>query len=564
MSSLDAMRGGGFEVLRRFAKARAPVERCDLCGLEIGPDHDHLIDPAERRLVCACGACAVLFSAQAGTKFKRVPQDVTRTRRADDQRLRSGRRSGCRSIWRSSTTARRRDGWWPATPVRRARRSPCWSSRPGRKSSASIPSSPACSPTSRRCWSTACAAARTRTACFLVPIDQCFRLVGIIRMQWKGFTGGTAVWEEIDGFFAELARWRARRGQGSVPDLSFQVEGAEVTPFAMVPLLTFRLRVTNAAPDETIHNVVLRCQIQIESTRRKYQREEEAALRDLFGEPERWGQTLRAMLWTHASVVVPAVHRRDGRRAAGRLQLRLQRGGDQVFLRARWTERSRWISSSAAACSIRTAEGALQVAPISWSQEARFRLPVEHLAGADGGVLPEHAPGSSSGGTCSTGCTSTRCARASRPGSRRSSACSRRWTRKPRYEPARRSDRIASALLYEGYMLYPYRRSAVKNRQRFNFGVIYPEAHSRARQGAIPARCRPSVSCRATRPPGSTSRVRFLHLFARAPDAARASPSGTTPSSATSRWPAPRSATSSTAPRSCRFALPAGESRAAR
>ena len=66
-------RSAAFEVLRRFAKARAPVERCDLCGLEIGAEHDHLIDPAERRLACACGACAVLFSAQAGTRYKRVP-----------------------------------------------------------------------------------------------------------------------------------------------------------------------------------------------------------------------------------------------------------------------------------------------------------------------------------------------------------------------------------------------------------------------------------------------------------------------------------------------------------
>ena len=55
-----------------------------------------------------------------------------------------------------------------------------------------------------------------------------------------------------------------------MPDLSFQVEGAEVTPYAMVPLLTFRLRATNAPPDEAIQNVVLRCQIQIEATRRHY------------------------------------------------------------------------------------------------------------------------------------------------------------------------------------------------------------------------------------------------------------------------------------------------------
>ena len=54
-------------------------------------------------------------------------------------------------------------------------------------------------------------------ACFLVPIDQCFRLVGIIRMQWKGFTGGNAVWEEIDRFFADLARVArpARQGLGA-------------------------------------------------------------------------------------------------------------------------------------------------------------------------------------------------------------------------------------------------------------------------------------------------------------------------------------------------------------
>jgi hypothetical protein len=46
-------------------------------------------------------------------------------------------------------------------------------------------------------------------AYFLAPIDQCFRLVGLIRTHWRGFTGGSVVWEEIDGFFGDLAR-RAR------------------------------------------------------------------------------------------------------------------------------------------------------------------------------------------------------------------------------------------------------------------------------------------------------------------------------------------------------------------
>ena len=45
-------------------------------------------------------------------------------------------------------------------------------------------------------------------------------------------------------------------------------------------------------------------------------------------------------------------------------------------------------------------------------------------------------------------------------------------------------DAIANAVLYEGYMLYPYRPSSVKNRQRFNFGVLYPRAYSEAQTGS--------------------------------------------------------------------------------
>jgi hypothetical protein len=46
--------------------------------------------------------------------------------------------------------------------------------------------------------------------------------------------------------------------------------------------------------------------------------------------------------------------------------------------------------------------------------------------------------------------------------------------------------RIARAILYEGYMLYPYRPSAIKNQQRFNFGVVYPQAYSEAQKGSDP------------------------------------------------------------------------------
>ena len=91
-----------------------------------------------------------------------------------------------------------------------------------------------------------------------------------------------------------------------MPDLSFKVEEAVAVPFAAAPTLAFKLRIANAIPGESIHTVALRCQIQIETTRRRYSAEEQMGMLDLFGEPERWSHTLRRLLWTHVSVVVPA------------------------------------------------------------------------------------------------------------------------------------------------------------------------------------------------------------------------------------------------------------------
>jgi Family of unknown function (DUF6084) len=94
----------------------------------------------------------------------------------------------------------------------------------------------------------------------------------------------------------------------SVPDLSFTVERALPEPHAAAPLLVFKLRIAEVANESeptTIPAIALRCQIRIEPTRRQYAPKEKERLLDLFGEPERWGQTVRSALWTHASVVVP-------------------------------------------------------------------------------------------------------------------------------------------------------------------------------------------------------------------------------------------------------------------
>jgi hypothetical protein len=84
-------------------------------------------------------------------------------------------------------------------------------------------------------------------------------------------------------------------------------------------------------------------------------------------------------------------------------------------------------------------------------------------------------------------------------------------------------DNIVKAVLYEGYMLYPYRPSAVKNRQRFNFGVLYPRAYSE-KQGGVDA-CTMQTEClvRGGDNAQCLVRARFLRMVARSVGRLRAS-----------------------------------------
>src|SRR5919204_267954 len=94
-----------------------------------------------------------------------------------------------------------------------------------------------------------------------------------------------------------------------MPDLNFQVEGAEPERYAAAPQLLFRLRLTEAPPagarPTPVNAVALRCQVRIEPGRRRYTPAEQGRLLDLFGTPERWGQTLRPFPWAQISAVVP-------------------------------------------------------------------------------------------------------------------------------------------------------------------------------------------------------------------------------------------------------------------
>jgi hypothetical protein len=160
-----------------------------------------------------------------------------------------------------------------------------------------------------------------------------------------------------------------------MPDLHFQIESAETVPFAAVPMLAFRLRVTNSLILQAIHSIGLHAQIQIETPKRRYSGAEQERLLDLFGEPERWGQTLRPMLWTHADVTVPAFEDNVA------VELRVPCSFDFNLAATKYFHGLSdgdipLIFLFSGSCFYAGVRGGLEVAPIPWSKECRFRLPV--------------------------------------------------------------------------------------------------------------------------------------------------------------------------------------------
>jgi len=160
-----------------------------------------------------------------------------------------------------------------------------------------------------------------------------------------------------------------------MPDLHYAIESAHSVPYAAVPTLAFQLRVEDRAQTQAIHSIALHAQIQIETPRRRYSAGDQENLSDLFGEPGRWGQTLRPMLWTHADVTVPAFSK------SAAVELHVPCSFDFNLAATKYFHGladgdSPLIFLFSGSCFYSSGEGGLEVAPIPWSKEARFRLPV--------------------------------------------------------------------------------------------------------------------------------------------------------------------------------------------
>jgi hypothetical protein len=144
----------------------------------------------------------------------------------------------------------------------------------------------------------------------------------------------------------------------------------------ITPALAFDLRVANSVPEQSIQAVLLRCQILIEVARRHYTPAEQDQLRELFDEPGRWGDTLRPMTLANTSLNLPAFCGSTGHLITVPCTLDFNVGTAKYF---------RGITDGDIPLSFLFSgsvfylgcEGALQISPIPWNKEARFRLPVQ-------------------------------------------------------------------------------------------------------------------------------------------------------------------------------------------
>jgi hypothetical protein len=166
-------------------------------------------------------------------------------------------------------------------------------------------------------------------------------------------------------------QFRRRR----LPELHFQVEGIEAVAYAATPLLALKLRITNLPADEAVHSLTLRCQVQIEPSKRRYVAPEQEKLVDLFGAPERWGRTVKPMHWMNTSVVVPGF--------TGETLVSVELPCTFDFNVAATKYFAALTSGEIPMCVMFSGtvfyqddEGALQISQVPWDRECNFRLPV--------------------------------------------------------------------------------------------------------------------------------------------------------------------------------------------
>ncbi len=202
MSSRLARLTQGAPVREPAQPAAAPAEQCDLCAAPVAPAHRHIVDLDDRRLLCACRACALLFDSDAagGGHLRLLP---TRRRRLDAFVIEDAGWDRLRipvdmAFFFHSTQSERVLAFYPspAGPTESLLELDAWTGLEA--------ANPVLAELQPDVEALLVSRARDMREYWIVPIDDCYELVGLIRSRWRGFGGGEEVWAAIDGFFDDL------------------------------------------------------------------------------------------------------------------------------------------------------------------------------------------------------------------------------------------------------------------------------------------------------------------------------------------------------------------------
>lgn len=194
-----------FATLRQFARSKRPLERCELCSSGLGREHPHLVEIALRQIVCACDACATLFDGMAGSRYKRVSrraQFLTDFQMTDAQWENLLIPINMAFFFSSSMEGRIVTLYpSPAGAVESLLPLDAWSEIVQENAVLKQLQSDIEALLVNR---VGLAHNLSGAEYYIAPIDDCYRLVGLIRANWKGLSGGSEVWIEIGRFFSDL------------------------------------------------------------------------------------------------------------------------------------------------------------------------------------------------------------------------------------------------------------------------------------------------------------------------------------------------------------------------
>jgi hypothetical protein len=176
------------------------VERCELCGGEVPERHGHLLDAKTRRLSCACEPCSVLFVHRGASGYLRVPRTVRRLAdfaitgaEWESLRIPIGLAFFVHNIAEDRVIAMYPG---PAGPTESLLTFDAWGRVAGRN--------PVLSAMEADVEALLVNRIGMARDYYVAPIDRCYALCGLLRMHWRGLSGGEEVWREIGAFFARL------------------------------------------------------------------------------------------------------------------------------------------------------------------------------------------------------------------------------------------------------------------------------------------------------------------------------------------------------------------------